>query len=732
MHQPRTLTLTIDKDLFLHGFTLPLPTKGKTVAPPPTHHVAVIDCSGSMGGELPVLRKQLAQKLPSLLAPGDFFSLVWFSGRTDAGIALDHVSVKSLKDIDKLQKTLEKWLRPIGMTGFVKPANLAEELFKADLGKPVRKSLLFLSDGCENQSSQNEVLVSFHRLAQVVDTSVVVEYGYYADRAMLGKLAALTGGSVVLSKDFDDYEVVFERALRNGPQEKLVEVQLPVPALGGIVFSVDGPTDNPTERTLRVFEVDAENRVHVPEGYAIDFLSREQGQNTVSLPAPLAALHAALAVFGHRMDGKVVRQLLMKARNVELADVYPRCFGKQRYAEFVEMATSYATSLSCNALVAIPTGDVVFEKNALTIPELLAMLTADPEARFLPHDPMFQYARMSRARDDASGTGLTFERAENKDGVPFLGLTWNEERANISALVSYLGTVNLKDALPAALQGKLPEVFPSKIFRNYNFVRDGIVHLDLLPVIVSDRTLNAIQVRNPHVVRQSAVRADRVGFYYAVLDLRRLAVTNWELANAVSARDFFLREHALHQARSRQKVFRAMLDEAAPAARVEARSEGLAKLYGDEAAAWLRSVGITDNGFAPTKTAQAASTDVYEAQALQVSMDGMNSLPSWKEFKASMLKGGAIKPRIAAMADAHATGLTASAEGLKKLLEGAVAETRRLIAEQARTRFTILTGQVWFGEATEPDRCVMTLGKKEGLPFDVTFTATTKAVQIEI
>jgi hypothetical protein len=745
-------TLPIDQDLYLHGFSLPKPAK-KT-EPLPTHHVAVIDCSGSMSGELPELRKQLAQQLPFLLSPGDFFSLIWFSGRSEAGVALDHVSVKSIKDIDKLQKTLEKWLRPIGMTGFVEPALLAENLLKEDLRKSVRKSLLFLSDGCENQSSKEEVFSAFHRLAAVVDTSVVVEYGYYADRAMLGKLAALTGGSVVLSKDLADYNVIFGKALSGGAREPLVEVVLPIQALGDVVFTIDGDAKDPAERRLRIFEVDSEGHVFVPEGCSVDFLSRERGEGAKwPKQESLAALHAALAVFGHRMEGKIVRQLLMKAGNLELAEIYPRCFGKQRYAEFVEKSTAYAACLSCDPSTAFPAGDVVFEKDALTVPELLGLLVSDPWARFLPYDPMFEYTRMSRAREDASDAGLTFVRNKDESGVPFLGLTWHEERANVSALVSYLGTVSLGAVMPEALKGKLPDPFPTKIFRNYNFVRDGIINIDLLPVLVHERVLDAIMQRNKEVVRQLAPRADRPHTYRAVLDLRRLATTNWEQASAVSARDFFLREYALHQARSRQKVFRAMLDEAVPEARGEARSEAIAKLYGTDAAAWLRTVGITDNGFSPLKTKQAAASDVYEAQVLQVAMDGMNSLPSWKEFQATVLKGGSIKPRIAAMHEAYLVGRTASPEGLKKLLEGAVAETRRLLVEQARTRFTILTGQVWFSEATEPDRCVMTIEKGVGLPgdlvfdadagkavltwrlvmpFDVTFTATTKTVSIEV
>ena len=88
----------------------------------PVHHAIVVDCSYSMAGELPRLVAQLQNKLSSLLSPGDFVTLVWFSGRREAGRILDREPVQGLKDIARLQSLLAKWLKPVGMTGFLDPA----------------------------------------------------------------------------------------------------------------------------------------------------------------------------------------------------------------------------------------------------------------------------------------------------------------------------------------------------------------------------------------------------------------------------------------------------------------------------------------------------------------------------------------------------------------------------------------------------------------------------------
>ena len=51
-----------------------------------TNHIFVVDVSGSMYYELPLIRTQLKNKLSNLMKEGDTISIVWFSGSRDAGI----------------------------------------------------------------------------------------------------------------------------------------------------------------------------------------------------------------------------------------------------------------------------------------------------------------------------------------------------------------------------------------------------------------------------------------------------------------------------------------------------------------------------------------------------------------------------------------------------------------------------------------------------------------------
>ena len=211
-----------------------------------------------------------------------------------------------------------------------------------------------------------------------------------------------------------------------------------------------------------------------------------------------------------------------------------------------------------------------------------------------------------------------------------------------------------------------------------------------------------------------------------IVDLSKLGVCNWDQVSSVSARHFFQQAYELHVARSDQKVLKALIAEKDASATGEARSVALSKVYGEEAATFLRGIGITDNGFAPVHTKQAAVKDVYNARALVVRMKGFSSLPSVKEVRA-MKK---IAPRAHAMAEALRTHSGETVAVLQKRLEETVADARKMTVDQARTRFSIIVGQVWFQEFASVDENTMTL-PMPGVG-DVEFSACMEEEEVEV
>lgn len=128
----------------------------KTTAPPATavDHVFVIDCSGSMSADLPKLQTHIKSRISKILKPNDTLTLIWFSGRHEFGTILENVTATSLRELKSIHDTIDRWLRPVGLTGFLQP--LQALATKLQNGNP--KNVVFMSDGADNQWPRAQVL----------------------------------------------------------------------------------------------------------------------------------------------------------------------------------------------------------------------------------------------------------------------------------------------------------------------------------------------------------------------------------------------------------------------------------------------------------------------------------------------------------------------------------------------------------------------------------------------
>lgn len=229
----------------------------------PTNHVVVIDCSGSMYGELPKIREQLKKKLPKLLKDTDTVSIIWFSSRGQFGTLLEAEPVATLTDLQSVNQAIDRWLRPMSLTGFKEPMEEASRVIDRISKKRPNTvfSLFFMSDGCDNQWSRAEILKATEKTAAGLASTTIVEYGYYADRPLLTAMAEKAGGSLIFSEDFDRYAPQFEAAMQKRPVgAKKVEVKVGGDPIGAFVYALQ-------DGDLLTFAVE-EGKVSVPEGLA--------------------------------------------------------------------------------------------------------------------------------------------------------------------------------------------------------------------------------------------------------------------------------------------------------------------------------------------------------------------------------------------------------------------------------------------------------------------------------
>ena len=601
------------------------------------NHIAVIDCSGSMSYDLPLIREQMKKKLPKLLKESDTISIIWFSGRGQFGTLLEAEPVATLTDLQQVNQAIDRWLKPNCLTGFKEPLEeVAALVTRVQSKRPGSLfSLLFLSDGCDNCWTREQILTVVEKAAGGLASATFVEYGYYADRPLLTRMAEKAGGQLIFSQNFDTYAPIFDAAMQRKPVggSKRIQVKIEGDPIGGFCFTI-------ADGDLTTYGLEGAG-VAVPESTTEVWYASPKAVGTLCTHTPTtpdlkSILYAAMSLYSVRMRPEVVLPLLKASGDVKFIKEFGGCYGKQRYSAFMDAAKE-ACFDPTKRLTQGFNPNMVPPDDAFTVLDLLDILSSDNGNCLLLDHPEFKYNKISRARVDADTnlteaeqaeiTALTTQLATEKNaakvkeltakiaavtankkaplkfvadkgdgsGYPITNLTYNEERPNISVLVKIPGTVDISDRLTPAYSN-VPEKFATFVYRNYAIVKDGLVNIAKLPVKVTATTATKL------VAKGFVVSSDGI----VVLDLSEMPVINRNMVKACSAKTLFTQAWNLLCAQAKAKVINDYKKARSP--RI---SKGFEELYGAEASAWLKELGFTDySGFSP-KAVQAEASDFY-------------------------------------------------------------------------------------------------------------------------
>lgn len=767
----KSMTMTsykINDKLYINSLAVPASEAAKPVETD-SNHLICIDCSGSMTSELPLIREQLKTKLKTMVKENDTVSIVWFSGRGEFGTLIEGEKIATLSDLKTVNAQIDRWLKPIGLTGFKEPmlevALLAGRLAAKYPGNAA--SLLFMSDGCDNTWNKADVLAAVDKAAEGLAAAAFIEVGYYADRPLLTAMAERAGGSLIHASDFDKYEATLVDVLaRRQVGGKKVEVKLPnADFIGGIAFSLSG-------RDVNTYAIDG-NTIHVSEGTgAVWFLSPVAAAGSATEVEKLSkeltavggkmgssaidATYAAISLFATRMKPEIVRPLLKATGDVAMIESYTNCFGKQAYSAFMD--TAKAAAFGTGRWTKGWDPNKVPADDAFTVLDLLKLLASDDDNRVLLNHEAFKYNKIGRGRVDANTVltadeqaevesltaqmnglrdpkelkkltarldeitnkpeALKFEETKDDNGYPVSALTYNEERPNVSVLVKKTGYVNLASRKDKPTNA--PMEFETFIYRNYAIVKDGLVNVATLPTKLSAKTIEALtaQVKAGKLtadvfktkgkVVDGAFKPDEV-----IIDLTKLPVINALMVNSCSAKSLFTAEYELTKAKAAQKVYNSYLKEKKPEGK---KSEGWEAQYGAETAAWLKGQGFTEySGFAP-KSVVADAVDFYMAKEMSVSLKGLASLPTLKDVKDRMAKGKltASASLMAGFVTELETAINGKSDSgaiaiIEKLADEQKTKVRDLIFQKATALFAITVGQTWPSDLKSVDDSTMTM-----------------------
>lgn len=763
----------------------------KEVVVEAVNHVAIIDCSGSMYAELPRIREQLKKRIPKLLKEQDTLSVIWFSGRGQCGVLLEAEPIATLTDLQAVNGAIDRWLKTVGLTGFKEPIELVSKLVATVAKKNSNPfAMFFMSDGCDNQWSRQEILKAVELVSGKLASASFVEYGYYADRPLLTAMAEKAGGTLLFAEDFDKYAPTFEGALqRKVSGAPRVEIAVKGDPIGGFVFALQGSD-------LLSFEV-VGGKATVPEDLTeIAYISPSSvgtavkdlgvlsesaakdpgGKDTDGVFVTLSAAYAAVSLFSIRMKPEVLYPLLRALGDVTYIEQFSACFGKQKYSSFMEATKESAFDAKKRFTKGWDPKKVPRE-DAFTVLQLLEILSADENNRVLTEHPAFNYNRIGRGRNDSSEiitpaeqqeiTGLTAKMASEKDpkkvkemadriaeitgnkgpalkfepdpapnGYSIDALVTNEVSPNISFRVRKTGTIDLSSRIPDNLKGSIHnyEKFKTFIYRNYAVVKHGIINIPELPVRITAETADKLRAEG---VITTTTPAEN-GMQDVVLDLLPLPIVNRQMVKSASAKALIEKTFELTRVRAMQKVFNSVKKE-----KFAKKSENFEVLYGGDAALWLKEQGFSDNGFSP-KSVQAEVTDFYMGKEMNVKLKGYSTIPSLNEFKKQAAKGRlngpaqlmepAVKEIDAYLESAEYKKAADPDKAFEKWLDKRAKETtakvRDLLFEVARITFSIIVGQVWFTEFKTIDETQLTVTTSSGTTLECDIQL--REIQIEI
>lgn len=720
------------------------------------HHSFIIDCSGSMYEELPAIRRDLHNKIATMLKPEDSVTIMWFSGKNEYGVLIEDYQIKSATSLSKVKELINKYLTPQGLTAFEGPLTelkaVINRVSKRD--KNLLHTLFFLTDGYDNCSSSSDIIKAVENLNESLSSATIVEYGWYCNKQLLNEIATAIGGVHTFSENFDDYEPYVEKVFNNSALVERKYIKLDHSANDGVVFSVvDGDIITHLPNEDNEILVSVKNEVDIfyftKETPSAKLLGDHNFISNSILSGDLEdsifkGLYASAFVYSRKSDYNSVSEVLGFIGDVELINQKTNTFGTQKISE---LESRILESVNRSEMRFLDGYDPNLEpsEDAYCVLDMIDTLMSSEENLWYPKHKSFSYKRTSGKavnkkpeikledkeavqslleNNDFEGLeskleeiksksteSLKFNFNEQMPGSPISNLTWNEKRANLSVLVEYEGYVNIPDN-----DFGIDTKFDTKIYRNYTIIQDGIIWTYELPVSLSESTFNTLQFHGLLIGEKY-----ESGKIY-ILNFKKLPVINRAMAKSLSAEDLFKKSYELVTLKASNYVFgqynKKFFDKA---------SKSFIDTYGKEAADWLKEIGLTANGFSPKKTIEKMNEEI-EVNTLEVKIKGLTSNPTKVDFENAEKKiiagidGLSGKQALAAPAIREFLSFERTIDGLqeeskmnliKEWIHAKSEDFRirknELMSEISRARFLTIVGKSWFKEFESREENQMTI-----------------------
>ena len=562
-----------------------------------THYIFALDLSGSMSSSISSLKSDLKNKISTMISPKDYLSIIYFSGKNQAGIILEKYNISDPDGLTNAHQAIDRWVMPMGLTAFEKPLNIAKELTnKADINV-----LLFMTDGYNNDCSTESVIEAAKDLNEYFDATYFVEYGYYCDSKFLQKLAEKSNGISLTAKDFNSLSDIFASALVT-PQGKKQEVMVIkdqddyifVSVSTGDVIAYPVPKELPA----------------VPIAVPVDTMDVCSDSHCDDIPTKL------VCALGNLMIGRaeMVEKHLKDINNNELYQVWVNCYGKQKLQDFaktLKSAIMFPEELDVENPITVTEDQlsvygllgILNERNAKVQIDSYQAIGRKKDTDICTPAQQAHISTLKSKKDIDSYLEtlkpLEFIYDDRNAPIELRSLTFNSSRANVSILVKYEGKVTLPE-------NQWAKEYRTFQYRNYNIIKDGIINMETL-IVQKDGFIEDMDIPHNDLVDNIEIRLNEMP-----------VITRKEL-QSVTALDLAKKAIELEHLKATQKVLN-YYD-------LKFRPDSKQIEDDPEFSAFLKTFGITRNGFAPPSHYQE-SEDFYYAPSIDIKIKGLSSLPS--------------------------------------------------------------------------------------------------------
>jgi hypothetical protein len=488
------------------------------------HTMLVLDCSGSMSGSIEDVRRD-SRAYVNGLGESDYVSVIIFSGhgraRLVGGPTQCNANGKTL-----LERAIASEVRILDTTVFSEPLELCIRTAKNLAGDEIVHNALLFTDGCAVPTSwpvsteHNKSLDAARTLRYLGVLVSVIGYGVYYDAEFISHLMAAAGNEGVFRhiSEIDEFGPVIEHIRATFAKTVIADIDLAFTPNKGSVGMVYKTTPQLASSAIR----GQFKSLGLYEGAATLFME---------LDAPATAIVISGTINGVSVNQTVTAE---KLSDDNAAD-FVRVLGAHAFLVGDHATAAQMLSVTQDEGLAEKVGSAYSQRETREVGDMLRRVFVD--RRFIgsglkPSGPSHCVLNVLRTLiEDETNIVYIPSGAYKRSGVltrdprvidsphgrtlRVVGYTSHENRFNFSVKAQ-------KDVKVLSEDGNGPPV-DRKIWRTYNIILDGNLHVPELEAVLSEASFNAL--RDAGVIESEKYVPGKV--YTINLRNLKLISTNW-------------------------------------------------------------------------------------------------------------------------------------------------------------------------------------------------------------